>query len=106
MVNIARRRARRRSYTRTVYRKARSGYRRRKGFLTGNMGNVIVGAGFGAISPMIPQFLGGFTNPAVAFGLGYYFKKPALMGIAGYELGKAFSPLGNGSVGGFTGQGD
>jgi len=99
--------ARRKTYTRRIYTKARRSYRKRKGFLSGNVGNIVWGAGFGALSPMIPQFLGSYTNPLVAGALGYYFKKPALMGIAGYELGKAFSPLGNGSQSGmFKGQGD
>jgi len=95
--------AKRKRRTRTVTRKVRRGYRKRRGFLTGNIGNIVIGAGFGAISPMIPQFLGGFTTPLVAGGLGYYFKKPALMGIAGYELGKAISPFG-GANGIFKGQ--
>jgi len=99
-------RRRRKSYTRRIYSRARTGYRKRKGFLTGNMGNIIIGAGYGAISPMIPQFIGGFTNPVVALGLGWYFKKPALMGIGGYELGRALSPFGNSNGGMFKGQGD
>ena len=99
--------ARRRSYTRTIYKKARRGYRKRKGFLTGNMGNIIIGAGYGAIEPMIPQFLGGWTSPLVAGAVGWYFKKPALMGIAGYQVGQLISPFGNGSqMGGFKGQGE
>jgi hypothetical protein len=52
------------------------------------MGNVVVGAVAGAVSPMIPQFVGGWTNP-IAFGvLGYVLKKPALLTVAGYEAGK------------------
>jgi len=98
--------ARRKSYRRRVYTRARRGYRRRKGFLTGNIGNIVIGAGAGVASNMIPQFIGQYTNPAVFAVAGYYFKKPALMGIAGYELGKMFSPFGNGAGAGFKGQGD
>ena len=81
--------ARRRSRTRTIYRTARRGYRSRKGLLSGSMGNVIIGAAAGAVSPMIPQFIGNFTNP-VLFGVaGYFLKKPALLTVAGYEAGQA-----------------
>jgi hypothetical protein len=53
--------------------------------------NFVWGAGAGLASGMIPQFLGKWTNP-VAFGAaGYILKKPALMGVAGYELGKSFA---------------
>ena len=87
-----------RTRTRTVYRKVRGGYRKRKGFLTGQMGNFVIGAGAGIVEPMIPQFIGKWTNPAVFGALGYYFKKPALMSIAGYQLGKAIT--GGGLFGG------
>lgn len=86
VVNIARRR--RYGRVRTVYSRARRGYSRRKGLLSGNTGNIVIGAVAGAASPMIPQFLGGWTNPLVFGGLGYFLKKPALLTIAGYEAGK------------------
>lgn len=84
VVNIARR-----SRTRVVYSKARRFYGKRKGLLGGSMGNIVIGAVAGAVSPMIPQFLGTWTNP-LAFGVaGYVFKKPGLLTIAGYEAGKS-----------------
>ena len=89
-----------RTRTRTVYRKARRGYRKRKGLLTGNMGNILIGAGAGAFEPMIPQFLGKWTTPLVFGGLGYYFKKPVLLGIAGYKIGQMFSFGGGGTKAG------
>jgi len=99
VVKVARRR---RSYRR-YYAKARRAYRSRKGLLSGSIGNVVIGAAAGAISPMIPQFLGQWTNP-VAFGIaGYFFKKPALMSIAGYELGKSLMGGGQASNGGSGG---
>ena len=55
---------------------------------------------------MIPQFLGRYTTPAVALGAGWYFKKPELLGIAGYEIGKMISPVGGSNGGLFKGQGD
>lgn len=71
-----------------VYGKAKSFHKGRKGLLGGSMGNVVIGAVAGAVSPMIPQFIGGWTNP-IAFGVaGYVFKKPALLTVAGYEAGK------------------
>lgn len=46
---------------------------------------------------MIPQFLGEWTNP-VAFGAaGYLLKKPALLTVAGYELGRKLT---GGGIGG------
>lgn len=53
----------------------------------------------GFISPMIPEFIGKWTKPVVFGAGGYLLKKPALLGIAGYELGKSFSfgTNGNGS---------
>jgi len=82
--------ARRRRYTRTrtVYRKARRGYRSRKGLLSGNIGNIFWGAAAGAASGFIPQVVGKWTNPAAFIAGGYLLKKPALMSVGGYELGK------------------
>lgn len=88
VVTIARRKYGR---ARTVYRAARRGYSKRKGLLSGNTGNIVIGAGAGFLSGMIPQFLGGWTNPLVFGGLGYVLKKPALLTIAGYEAGKNLS---------------
>lgn len=91
--------------TRTVYKKAKKGYRARKGLLSGQLMNVVIGAAAGVAAPMIPRFLGRWTLP-VAFGAaGYIFKKPVLMGIAGYELGRGFTIGGNVGNGGFVGQG-
>ncbi len=80
-----------RAATRTVYRKAKRGYSARKGLLSGNLKNVAIGAAAGFVSPMIPQFIGKWTNPAAFFAAGYILKKPALMSVAGYEIGRAFS---------------
>ena len=90
--------------TRTRYlTRVKKGYRSRKGLLSGNLGNIAYGAMAGFISPMIPQFLGKWTN-TVAFGAGgYLLKKPALLGVAGYELGKA---IGGGMFGTNTGNGN
>lgn len=99
---MARRRTRARRY---VTRRARSGYRRRKGLLSGNTGNMIIGAGAGFTSPYIPRVLGIWTLPVVFGVAGYVAKKPALLSIAGYELGKTISAsgliggLGNGGGG-------
>lgn len=102
--------AKRRSYprTRTVYRSVKRGYRSRKGLLSGNIGNLLIGAIAGATSPMIPNIIGKWTKP-VLFGVaGYALKKPALITIAGYELGRGFTMNGfsvgnggNGNNGGF-----
>jgi len=96
---------RRRSNRRTFTGYARRGYSRRKGLLSGNVGNMIIGAVAGAASNYIPPVLGGFTKP-VAFGAaGYLLKKPALFTIAGYEAGKmlasGFLGNGNGDSGGY-----
>ena len=82
--------ARRKTRTRTIYRKAKRGYRKRKGLLSGNIGNVIIGAAAGFGSKYIPQIAGKWTNPFAFGALGYFFKKPAFFSIAGYELGKSF----------------
>ena len=88
----------RRSRTRVVYSRAKRFYGKRKGLLGGSMGNIVLGAVAGAVSPMIPQFLGTWTNPA-AFGIaGYVFKKPGLLTIAGYEAGKSLLSGGLGSI--------
>lgn len=90
--------ARRKTRTRTVYRKAKRGYRARKGLLSGNTGNIVIGAAAGFVSPYIPRVLGGWTLPIV-FGVGgYYFKKPALLSIAGYEAGRMISAGGLGNI--------
>ena len=62
---------------------------------------MVYGAIGGAISPMIPQFIGGWTNPAVFGALGYLMKKPAFFTIAGYEVGRKLgsSMFGGGTVG-------
>lgn len=96
---MARRRARR--ATRYVTRKARGGYRKRKGLLSGNTGNIIIGAAAGFASPYIPRVLGGWTLPVVYGGLGYLMKKPALLSICGYEIGKTLST--GGLLGGLGG---
>jgi len=89
--------ARRRTRTRTVYRRARRSYRRRKGLFSGSMGNVLLGVAAGFGTRYIPQFLGKWTNPAVFYGLGYFIKKPALMNIGAYELGRSLAGNGGGS---------
>jgi len=94
----------RRARTRTVYRKAKRGYRARKGLIGGELKNVAWGAGAGMVAPYIPRVVGKWTLP-LAFGVaGYLLKKPVLLGIAGYEIGRGFSLGGNGSGAGFTGQ--
>ena len=89
--------------TRYVYRKAKGGYRKRKGLLSGNTGNMIIGAAAGFASPYIPRILGGWTLPVVFGAAGYFFKKPALLSIAGYEAGKMLST--GGLLGGLGGGG-
>lgn len=86
---------------RYVTKKAKGGYRRRKGLLSGNAGNIAIGAIAGFASPYIPRILGGWTLPVVYGGAGYLLKKPVLFGIAGYELGKMLST--NGLLGGLGG---
>ena len=100
---MARRRVARRA-TRYVTRKARSGYRKRKGLLSGNSGNIIIGAAAGFASPYIPRILGVYTLPVVYGVAGYVAKKPALLSIAGYELGKTLST--GGLLGGLIGGGN
>ena len=93
--------ARRRRYyprTRTIYRKAKRSYRKRRGLLSGNVGNIVYGAGASIVEPMIPKFMGNWTLPIVYGGAGYFFKKPALFTLCGYHLGKAFT--GGGGMGG------
>lgn len=97
---------RRRAAVRYVTRKAKGGYRKRKGLLTGNTGNMIIGAAAGFASPYIPRVLGIWTLPIIFGGAGYVFKKPALLSIAGYELGKSLSAGGLlGGLGGGNGSG-
>lgn len=81
----------RRRRTRTVYRTVRRGYRRRKGLISGSLGNILWGGVAGFASGMIPQFIGKWTNPVVFGAAGYFFKKPALLGAAGYALGQSLS---------------
>lgn len=85
--------ARRRGYsrTRTIYRKARGGYRSRKGLLSGSLKSVLIGAVAGAVSNFIPDlpYVGKYTKPVVLGAGGYILKKPELMTCAGYELGKS-----------------
>jgi len=85
--------------TRTVYRRARRAYTRRRSMVSGPVGNVLIGAGAGLVSPYIPNVLGQWTKPILFAGAGYVFKKPALMAIGGYELGRSFT-LGNAGAGG------
>ena len=83
---------------RRYYAGAKRYYRARKGLLGGSMGNAVIGAVAGAVSPMIPQFIGGWTNP-IAFGVaGYVLKKPALLTVAGYEAGKTLISGGLGNI--------
>ncbi len=90
VVKVARyRRARR------YYAAARRGYRSRKGLLGGSAGNLLVGAIAGAVSNMIPDFIGGWTKPLVFGAGGYILKKPALLTVAGYEAGKSLMAGGN-----------
>jgi len=98
---------RRRGRTRTVYRYAKRGYRRRKGLLTGNIGKMAYGAIGGIVGDMIPPVIGGWTKP-IAFGaIGYLTKKSPFFTLAGYEAGRMLNPFGNSSNGGiFKGQGD
>jgi hypothetical protein len=72
--------------------------------LSGNTGNIIIGAGAGFAAPYIPRVLGVWTLPVVFGGAGYFFKKPALLSIAGYELGKTIST--SGLIGGLGGGGN
>jgi len=91
---------------RYVTRKAKGGYRKRKGLLSGNTGNIVIGAIAGFASPYIPRILGVYTLPVVYGGAAYLLKKPALFSIAGYELGKALSTGGLlGGLGGGNGGG-
>ncbi len=92
---------RRRAAVRYVTRKAKSGYRKRKGLLSGNTGNMIIGAAAGFAAPYIPRVLGTWTLPVVYGAAGYVFHKPALLSIAGYELGKSLST--GGLLGGLGG---
>jgi len=81
--------ARRRTRYRTVYTRARRGYRSRKGLLSGSMGNAVWGAIAGAASGFIPDIFGKWTKPAALAVGGYLLKKPALISCAGYEVGKS-----------------
>jgi len=95
---MARRRA-----VRYVTRKAKRGYRKRKGLLSGSTGNMIIGAAAGFASPYIPRVLGVWTLPVVYGVAGYVAHKPALLSIAGYELGRSISA--SGLIGGLGGGG-
>jgi len=96
----------RRRRTRTVTRYVRRGVRRRRGLLSGKMGNIAIGAIAGIAGDMIPPILGNFTKPVVFGAGGYILKKPALFTLAGYELGRTLNPFGNSGGGLFKGQGD
>lgn len=88
---------------RYVTRKVKAGVKRRKGLLSGNLMNVAIGAGAGFVSPYIPRVLGKWTLPLAFGAAGYLFKKPALLSVAGYELGRSFT-FGGIATGGFQGQ--
>lgn len=93
--------AKRKTYTRTIYRKARAGYRKRKGFLGGNMNNLLWGAIGGAISGFIPNNLpvvGRFAKPVILGAGGYILHKPQLITCAGYEAGKMLMSGGAGAI--------
>jgi hypothetical protein len=73
---------------------------------SGKLGNILMGAVAGMAGDFIPPVLGDYTKPAVFAGASYFFKKPTLMVLAGYELGRAINPFGNTGGGLFKGQGD
>jgi len=99
--------ARRRTYTRRVYSRAKRGYRRRKGLLSGNVGQMAYGAIGGIVGDMIPPVIGGWTKPLAFGAIGYLTKKSPFFVMAGYEAGKMLNPFGNSSNGGiFKGQSD
>lgn len=89
----------RRKVTRRYYGRARRGYRKRKGLLSGAFGYIALGAAAGFAEKFIPPILGKWTAPAVIGAAGFFFKKPALMAVAGYTLGKMFTGGGGGNPG-------
>ena len=85
----------RKTRTRTVYRRAKRSYRRRKGLLSGTLGYIVLGAAAGFATKFIPPVIGKYTAPAILGAAGYFFKKPALMAIAGYQAGSILAGGGN-----------
>jgi lysine/ornithine N-monooxygenase len=83
--------------TRRAYAYAKKGYRSRKGLLSGSAGNIIIGAGAGFLSPMIPEFLGGWTKPLIFGAGGYLLKKPALLTSRDMRPEKIFLAEGSGT---------
>jgi len=79
--------------TRTRYRtRVKRVYSRRKGlFSKSKLMNVAWGAGAGFVDPMIPNFLGKWTKPLIYGAGGVILNKPALLTVAGYKLGEAFT---------------
>lgn len=76
---------RRRTITRYVTR-ARRSTRGARGFGSGKLGNILVGALAGAGS----RFAGGFhplASPAVTAGIGYFMNNATLQTIGGMQLG-------------------
>ncbi len=89
---------------RYVTRKVKSGVKRRKGMLSGQKGNMVIGGVAGFASPYIPRLLGPWTLPIVFGAAGYIAKKPVLMTLAAYELGRTLSA--SGLIGGLVGGGN
>lgn len=92
--------AKKTKYRTRYIRAARRGYSRRKGLLSGNTGNIVIGAVAGAVSNMVPDIVGGWTKPLLFGAGGYVLKKPALLTIAGYEAGKMLASGGIFNLGG------
>ncbi len=61
---------------------------------------MIIGAGAGFVSPLIPKVIGPWTLPVVFGAAGYIAKKPVLMTLAAYELGRSLSAMGVLGIGG------
>jgi hypothetical protein len=85
--------AKRRTYTRTVYRSAKRSYRSRGG--AGAFKPVIAGALAGAAGGLASSFLGNYGNLAAHIGVGWFMKNQTLMTIGGMELGQMFFGGGN-----------
>lgn len=100
---MAARRRRRFTRTRTVYRRAKRGYIRRKGLISGNLSKAAWGGGAAFARQFIPDNLpivGKFGKASAFAAAGYFLKKPDLFTIAGYEAGLAiFTNGGLGTAG-------
>lgn len=90
-----------RGRVRTVYRAAKTTYRRAKSSgIGGKFKPAIAGAICGAAPNYAQPFLGQWATPAVCGAVGYFMNDKTSMWMAGYSAGGMIGNGGNGSIAG------